>query len=201
MIIHLIENNPFEGGPGIGVSFLSRLKCNFAWRRSQKEVGSRTDGRLQNPDLRRESPARKQTCAAKGGGPAPGSLISYNRLGLPAKNSATGGSVLAKYSYLSDGMKTGAFKADGSGFIYRGSLKYALSRTSRCPTPTSEPGTTARPSAAGSPPTPSPRSTTPPAHTPTAPEIPSTLWIRMEGRFFLFHIVWVLLSRRVWLII
>ncbi len=58
-----------------------------------------------------------------------GSLISYNRLGLPAKISTIGGSVLAKYSYLSDGMKTGAFKADGSGFFYRGSLKYAVSTT------------------------------------------------------------------------
>ena len=36
---------------------------------------------------------------------------------------------MAKYAYLSDGMKTGAFKADGSGFIYRGSLKYARSST------------------------------------------------------------------------
>ena len=101
--------------------------------------------------------------------------------------STTGSSVLAKYSYLSDGMKTGAFKADGSGFIYRGSLKYAVSRTSRCPTPTSAPGTTAPTSAAGSPQTPSPRSTTPPAHTPTAPETLSTLWIRMEGiQYMLF---------------
>ena len=25
---------------------------------------------------------------------------------------------MAEYAYLSDGMKTGAFKADGSGFIY-----------------------------------------------------------------------------------
>ena len=42
-----------------------------------------------------------------------GTTITYNRLGLPAKISGPGGSVLAKYAYLSDGMKTGAFHAGG----------------------------------------------------------------------------------------
>ena len=58
-----------------------------------------------------------------------GTGITYNRMGLPAKISGSGGSVLVKYAYLSDGMKSGAFHADGSGFIYRGSLKYARSST------------------------------------------------------------------------
>ena len=93
-------------------------------------------------------------------------------------------------------MKSEAFHADGSGFIFRGSLKYARSSTgvltlvgADIPSGMLTPGgscfmvkdhlgsivyevnMSTGAFADGSPPTPSPRSTTPPAPTPTAPGI------------------------------
>ena len=51
--------------------------------------------------------------------------ISYNRLNMLQKVSQNG-SVLANYSYLSDGTKLSATNADGNGFRYEGSLVYRI---------------------------------------------------------------------------
>lgn len=50
--------------------------------------------------------------------------ISYNVLDLPRKITSNNGDVLVNYSYLADGSKVEALKADGSGLVYRGSLIY-----------------------------------------------------------------------------
>lgn len=51
--------------------------------------------------------------------------ISYNVLDLPRKITSNNGDVLVNYSYLADGSKVEALKADGSGLVYRGSLIYS----------------------------------------------------------------------------
>ena len=106
-----------------------------------------------------------------------GVTIDYNYLNLTRKISGTGGT-LVKYSYLANGSKTGAENGSGAGLVYRGSLIYKKAsggtltfdgarssastsrarktrpRTSPSRSRTSVRDSTARPSAAGWPPTP-----------------------------------------------
>ena len=49
--------------------------------------------------------------------------FAYNRLGLTEKVTR-GDTLVVKYSYLADGSKASAERADGSGLVCRGSLTY-----------------------------------------------------------------------------
>ncbi|MBP5383002.1 MAG: hypothetical protein J6Y45_06585, partial [Bacteroidales bacterium] len=53
-------------------------------------------------------------------------VIQYSYIGFPAKILDENYTVLAEYCYLADGTKLSAERADGTGFVYRGSLKYTL---------------------------------------------------------------------------
>ena len=71
--------------------------------------------------------------------PMSGLRLRYNRLNLLAKVSR-GDTVLANYSYLSDGTKRSAVGDDGRGFVYLGSLVYRISGDSLSLESCSSPG-------------------------------------------------------------
>ncbi len=62
------------------------------------------------------------------GGGSQTSILSftYNQIGL-TQNISKNGSLLAKYLYLADGMKTSAQHSDGSGLVFRGPFVYGRS--------------------------------------------------------------------------
>ena len=62
------------------------------------------------------------------GGGSQTSILSftYNQVGL-TQNISSDGSLLVKYLYLADGMKTSARHSDGSGLVYRGPFVYGRS--------------------------------------------------------------------------